>query len=254
VTRAELLALLHPWRDRARRWGPLVACVVLALLTVRGCQATRAARAEAAQLRARSAGEAQAHAAGVPVVDQVDQRALDARAAALEHDNGTLRAERDRARKALGALRAHLVAHVEAAGAPVGGTAAPPQPERPVALYVGEQLRLGADLVVDELAGGAHVLSGSLDATGPRGLLLRQPFSAPVTVASQAGAAAPAAHAAASGWRWGPLGGWSGSGWLLGGLVATPEVRLPLIGSRTGFALNAAGGPGGVFVMAGPTF
>jgi len=251
VTRAELLAMLYPWRDRVRRWGPIVGCVVLALLLLRGCQATRAARAEADQLRARSAGEAQAHAAGVPVVEQVDEKVVDARVSSLERYNDQLRAERERARKELGDLRSVLAAHAETKPTPVTCSAAPHDPARPVALYLDEPLTLGADLVVDELEGGAHIMSGTLDATGPRGMLIRQPFLAAVTVAAQL---APPAPAPRSPWRWGPQGGYSASGWLAGGMVLTPEVRMPLIGLRVGWSASVAAGPGGVFVLTGPTF
>jgi hypothetical protein len=251
MTRDELLATLYPWRDRLRRWAPIVACIVLALLLVRSCQARRTAEAAATAAHARAAGEQQAQAAGIPVVQQVDQQAVDARVAALERYNDQLKAERDRAHRELGDLRSILAAHAETKPIPIACAAAPRDPERPVALYMGEPLKLGADLIVDEIKGGAHIMSGTLDASGPRGLLARQPFLAPVTVTAQV---APPPPPPRSLWRWGPQGGYSASGWLAGATAMTPEVRLPLLGLRVGWSASVAAGPGGVFAFTGPTF
>ncbi len=253
MTRAELVEKARGVWEKVQPWLPLILLAVVLLVVlgvVRGCNRG----GEAARALEVAKGELAADDAQVPVVHRAeDQDQVDDRVAALERANELLRAERDRARKALGALEARLVIQARTAPAVASGPPAPPPmkgaPCPACQLLVGEALQLGADLVVDQLPGGAHIATGTLEAAGPRGLLLRAPYSAPVTE----GLESPPPASAADGWRAGPLGGASGHGWLLGGLLATPEGRLPLIGWGVSGALVVAGGPSEGLALAGFT-
>jgi hypothetical protein len=247
VTPEQLAEKLRPWRARLERWLPLLAVVVLGLLVARSCN-----RAGEAERRAAAADErAAAAAAGVPVVQPVE----DVRPALEEalRENDQLRDELARARRAVPGARPVLV--VRAATEPAAVTAARPTdapPATPGAVPVllqGDQLRLELEQVGLEGKAGAHLVVGTMAARRvlDGALLLRQPFTAPLTVAVEK--AAPAKRAAR--WRAGPLAGVGGGGWLAGALLATPSARVPLLGWTVEAWVGAAAGPGGAVLLAG---
>lgn len=158
---------------------------------------------ESAQDRATQ--EAQARDAGIPVVDQVSPAEVAVCEQQMVKDDPIAAAEIKRLRKQVGALRTELVIRARTAGAPVN---APPPPEtppttpdpRPVALYQGDRLILGADLALEKGDKGAHMIVGSLSANRADGFLLSsQPYSAPVTIAKEVAPAVPASSRAAFG-------------------------------------------------------
>lgn len=230
------------WRNRTAVLAVLV--VVFALLFVRACGHAERAEAAAAAAASRAAGEARADVAGVPVVRVVTQAVVDEAGERAKREVPELRAELERTKKALGKLRLEMVARVQATPGPAL-----------VPVAKGQQLRLGADLVVAETAEGAFVMQGTLDArTLPAGdLVLRQPFASPVTVALRAPPPPPAAPLGVSGraWRLGPVGGVSGAGWLVG---AAYTRRVNLWGYEPQVMVAVAGGPGQGLVLAGPLF
>jgi hypothetical protein len=250
LTRArELAAAARPgaagaaawaWSHRTLVLGALV--VVLALAGLRSCQRAERAEAGAAAAAARTAGEARAEAVGVPVAHQVPQAAVDEAGERAKRENPALRAQLAAAEKELGRLRLELVAHIGAAPAPA---------QVPVAK--GQQLRLGADLVVAASPDGAHLLEGTLEARLVPGgeLVLRQPYSGPVTWAVTAVPAAGCPAQQDRPWRVGGVGGVSGQGWLAGGAYAR---RLDLWGWQPEVLAAGAGGPGGAVLLVGALF
>jgi hypothetical protein len=227
------------WRNRVVVLAVLV--VLLAASALRSCYRADLAEGRAAAGAVREAGEARADAAGIPVVHPVPQAVVDEAGEKAKREVPELKARLERAQKELGRLRLELVARVQTDPAPA---------QEPVAK--GEHLRLGADLVVGQAPSGAHLLEGTLDARTLDGkLVLRQPFSAPVTIAVSAPceAASPAAQDRA--WRAGGVGGVSGQGWLAG---AAYTRRLDVFGYRPEVVAAAAGGTGGAVLLVGVLF
>ncbi|WP_242394864.1 hypothetical protein [Anaeromyxobacter oryzisoli] len=260
-----VLEAARPGAARAARWAwehrtIVLAALVLLLAAVglRSCRRAEHAEGQAAAAATRSAGEARAEAAGIPVVHEVPSAQVAEERARLEREDPVLRDELARAERELGKLRAELVARAQAAPAPVTAAPRPPQaagePSRPTVLLQGDQLRLGADLVVARAPSGAHVLEGTLYANrdSDGALLVRQTISSPVTVAVEATSAAASCQAAQDrAWRVGPVGGASGSGWLAGAAYAR---RLDLWGWRPEALVTGAAGPGRAVLLGGVLF
>ncbi len=229
------------WRHRTA----VLAGAVVLLVALNATTCRRASSAEKAVEAAtkRAAGEAKAEALGIPVAHELEQPAVDEEAERLRKENPVLRAQHERDEKLIGKLRTELAAHVETAPAPAL-----------VPVAKGEQLRLGADLEVNRTEDGAHILTGSLEArlAASGELVLRQPYSAPVTIAAIAASTAEARAAAPErAWRFGAAGGATGQGWVAGGLVT---YRLDLWGWRPEALGTVAAGPGGVVALAGVAF
>jgi hypothetical protein len=163
----------------------------------------------------------------------------------LVSEDPELRRRLERTERELGKTRLELAARIRAEPGPAQ-----------VAVAKGDQLELGADLVVRETKGGAYLLEGTLSAwTWPsRELLLRQAYSSPATVAVRPPPAEPCLAAQDRPWRVGGVGGVggvSGQGWLAG---AAYTRRLDVFGWRPELLATAAGGPGGVVLLAGVAF
>ncbi len=229
--------------------------VVVALLVAHDLRTwRRAAEAEAAVARGR-----QEAASPVPVVQQVTPEEVEDQGEQLEHDDPVLAAKLKEAEAKIGKLRTLLAARIKTEPGVVNAPPATPPAVAPGAppprcdLYAGEQLLLGAALELKQGTAGAVLMVGDLTAerVADRQLLLRQPFSQETEAKGVAPGATPAPL---SSWRWGPQAGYSPSGWLAGLLVLTPEIRLPLIKVKTGWSFTGAAGPGGIFVLTGPTF
>jgi hypothetical protein len=260
------LEAARPGAARAARWAwehrtvvLAIAVVLLLALNVRACRRAGDAEGRAAAAEKRGAGEVAAAAAGVPVVHEAPQATVDAEAERARRENPLLAARLARAERELGKIRLELVARVRTEPAAVGGAPRPASFEvgkeatPPVALLVGDQLHLEADLAVARTPAGAHVLEGTLAAWRVLDgeLLLRQPFSAPVTFAVETSpGTGPPAHQDRV-WRIGAVGGASGQGWLAGGAYAR---RLDVWGWRPEVLVAGAAGPGGVMLLGGGLF
>lgn len=241
--------LVAPRATAAARWVwshrelVLVMLLVLAVaLAVRLSGRAVEAEAAAAAATAREAGEARAAAAGVPVVHPVPPPEVVRVVEQVRVEDPVLRRRLEEAEHELGRLRFELAAQLRA----------PPGPaEAPVAK--GDPLELSANLVMAVTPEGAHVLEGSLAAVKlpSRELILRQPFSYPLTLAVQATPAAPCPANQDRPWRLGAVGGVSGQGWLAG---AAYTRRLDVWGWRPELLATAAGGPGGAVLLVGAAF
>lgn len=274
------LALLRSWsagvtRERAAaagRWlwarrTPVlaVAACLLSLLYVRSCGRASRAEGELAAAAARETQDAKMRGAGVPVVDQVPQPAVDEEARRMLAEYPQVRAERDRLRKEIGPLRTLLAVRgqtdpVPAHGAARPGEPAPAGPPAPrVLLREGDALRLELAGVGVEGDRGARALLLTIAArrAADGEELARGPLSVDLTrvYVAEPAAGACAATAAERRWRAGLLGGGAagpgGGGWVAG---AGATYRADLWGwGPEGFA-GAAAGPGGVIGLLGVLF
>lgn len=240
MTWAALLDLLRRGAPRARAalalaWEHRTLVLVLLLGLVLSCLSWKchvASELEAAAEAAvdKAGGEAKAAAAQVPVVREVPVPVLDEEGERAKRENPALRAELDRAQKALGKLKLELLARARTVPAPAA-----------VPVAAGEPLELGADLALTRSPAGAHLLVGTLEARLASGaLLVRQPFSAPVTVALEAPRDAPREPASLRRWRVGPALGVSEDGPRAGAVLAG---RLRVFRWEPELIATAAAGP-----------
>lgn len=254
--------LLERGRGAARwaRANPLVVGAILAGLVafgvVRGCN-----RGADAERRATAAEQREdARAAGVPAVQPVED--LRPQLEDLLRENGLLREQLERARRAVpaakpaGIVRASTGA-IAAAGPPRPPAACPTSPPTeeagkpaavcpPCLLAPGDMTELKVDEVLLETKAGAHLLVGTASAwrlePGPPAPIASGAFQAPFTVAVEK---QPSAQPAPR-WGLGPAVGVStGGGLLYGATLASPDVRVPLLGWRLSLAATAGAGPGG---------
>jgi hypothetical protein len=123
---------------------------------------------------------------------------------------------------------------------------------------VGDTAEARVDAVEWRTREGNAVLALSLGAyrlsPGPETRLFGGPARVDLTRALELEPPPPAASPANAAGRWGvgAVGGVARGGWLAGALVASPSVRLPLIGVRAEWWGAAAAGPGGVVALTGP--
>lgn len=267
----QLAAAARPAAGRVVAWAlshrTLVLAglvVLLVALNLRACRRAGVAEGALAAAAAREAQEARARGAGVPVVEQVPQAAVDAETARILAEYPEVRAQRDRLAKQVGKFRAALALRgqtdpVPAHGAERPGEAPAADTKGPrVLLREGDGLRLELEGVGVEGDQGARMLL--LTVAARRAVdgeeLGRGPLSVPMTQAYAAEPAGPC-PAAVEGRRWraGPVGGLAGGpgggGWLAG---AGGTYRLDLWGYRPELALTVGAGPGGAAALVGVLF
>ena len=272
MTPADLAAKLGPWREQILRWGPLIGALVLALVLVRQCNGRRGAEAALEAERKRTSEARQLADAGVEVVEQEEQRDVDAYVHKLEAQNADLKRANEQLRRAApdaratGAIKAST-GRVVAGGAPrptrpsgeggkeeqapgsPAGPSNPPTPGNcpPCLLAEGDpaEVRLegttwrtgkGNDAVT--LALGAY----RLDPGGPV-RLFGGPADLELTHALET--ATPAKQLER--WGAGPLVVGTQTGVALGVLVATPRARVPLLGWQVEALAGGAAGPSGTW-------
>jgi hypothetical protein len=220
------------------------------LLMVRNCNRAgeEGRRADAAEERARLA------AAGQVVVEPVE----DLRPAVEEllRGNGLLREALERARRAAPGARPVAVVQASTGPRPAGGEPRPADPPPagedcpPSLLAPGDSTELRVDEVVLETRKGSHLLVGTATAwrlePGPPTAIAWGAFEAPFTAAVEK--AAPAKPAGR--WGVGALGVASSHGWMAGGLLASPGLRVPWVGWQLEALAGGAAGPGGVAGLA----
>lgn len=217
-------------------FGP-PALIVLALLLFHQCSATRAATSALAVAEERAQLRAANQIVAEPVADlrpELDE---------LTRENAALREALAAAQHAAPGSRPTAVVRAKAEPAPAQGTPTP-SVQCPGAsacvLAQGDELRLSVDEVVLATKAGNRVLVGTIAAE--RGgqqptLLLRQPFSAPLTEAVAEQPEPP------PGWGVGP---WvaAGNGWAAGVAVASPSWRVPWLGWRVEASVGGGIGTG----------
>jgi hypothetical protein len=112
----------------------------------------------------------------------------------------------------------------------------------------GAKLRLGLDMVELRGKAGARLIAATMEARDEAGaLLLRAPVEAPLTLGVEEMPPPPDV----SRWGVGAVGGITGTGSVVGGVLSTPSARVPLIGWKVEATAVVAGGPGGVVGLAG---
>jgi hypothetical protein len=237
--------------------------VVLVALNLRACRRAGTAEAGLAAAAVRAAQEAQARGAGVPVVEQVPQPAVDEEARRILEAYPEVRAERDRLAKQVGKLRALLVVRGQTDPVPAHAPERPGEPPAAgpsaprVLLREGDGLRLELAGVGVEGDKGARALL--LTVAARRAVdgeeLGRGPLSVALTQALAPEAEACPSAAAGRRWRGGPVGGLAGGpgggGWLAG-LGGT--YRLDLWGWHPDLFLAGGAGTGGAAGLAGVLF
>lgn len=250
MTLDQAKAFLERWRFFAS-WG---LCVILGFMLVRGCNRTGRAEADLARVQEQLELERNGQEVVDPVPDvrpRVDQ---------LEAENEDLRVALAKARAAAPGATPIGAGHASTGPVHVGGVppvlVSPPQPEAsapcPVCLLVaGDTGEVRVDQVVLETKGGNKVLVGAAAAwrlmPAPETKLFGGPFDADLTgFAEKVPPDAPGSR-----WGAGPLVGVSGQGWLAGGVLTSPEARLPLIGWRVSAAVVAAAGSSQGLALAG---
>lgn len=247
------------WLWARRTLVLLAVAIVLAMTALRTCHDLAGVRAAAQAARDRAAEEAVARRAEVPVVQVVPQPVVDEAAQAALARLPELEAARKRLEREVGRLRALVVVHGETAPGPAVGKERPGEPPQAsdvplprVLLRLGDSVALSLDGVAYEGKAGTQALLATIGVTRAADgeLLHRGPLAVPLT--SVLGAPGRCeAPAPARAWRAGPVGGATGQGWVAG---AAGTYRLDLWGYRPELVATAAGGPGGVALLAGVLF
>jgi hypothetical protein len=153
----------------------------------------------------------------------------------LTRENAILR-ERVKKAEALGA-KATAALQAQTALTPISA---------PVAK--GARLRLGLDMVELRGKAGARLIAATMEARDEAGaLLLRAPVEAPLTLGVEEMPPPPDV----SRWGVGAVGGITGAGSVVGGVLSTPSAKVPLVGWKVEAVGVVAGGPGGVVGLAG---
>lgn len=214
--------------DKLRPWAWLILVGFLTLLLVSKCRSARTLADELEQARERATLRDAGQIVLEPVAD------LRPSLERLERENVDLRTALDKARKASRDARSVLVAQASTAPAPV--STVPTSASASCVLAQGDTLRLQVDEVLLQTEAGNRILVGTAAAyRGDGALLLRAPFSTPVTWAREA-----APEAVRRGWGAGPWLGAGSDGWAAGVAVAAPVGRLPGLG----WGLELSGGIG----------
>ena len=241
------LATLRPWALPA-------VVVLLVFVTVRQCNARHSAEATLQSERERADLERRGQEVVAPVPD------IRPRVHSLELENADLRAALALTRaaaptaKPIAVVRAstgrvRVAAHPATQAPSSGATSSPVQPPaghsgeggaspRPCVLREGDDAEIRIDEVALRTKAGTTLLVGAASAWRGDVRLFGGPFSAAATEAAQK--APPAPDVAR--WGVGVVAGAGTHGLLAGGLVTSPEGRLPLLGWRiAAVGIGAAG-------------
>jgi uncharacterized membrane protein YqiK len=112
----------------------------------------------------------------------------------------------------------------------------------------GDRLRLGLDMVELRGKAGARLIAATMEARDEAGaLLLRAPVEAPLTLGVEEMPPPPEV----SRWGVGAVGGITGTGSVVGGVLSTPSAKVPFVGWKVEGTAVVAGGPGGVVALGG---